>query len=382
MAAKRGLNTARGLGALIPQAQGAPQKEEPVEKENVSSPAKKTPAKKTGAKSGSAKKDSTARAASPKKTTAAAKATAKAAAPKKTAAKTAAPKKTAAKAAVPKKAAEAKAAESGKATAANKPAEAAPVMLRIADIVPNKEQPRTNFEEEALRELAESIRLFGVIQPLLVQPKGAFYELIAGERRWRAARMAGLKEVPVVIRTFSNQQAVEISLIENIQREDLNAIEEAQAYQRLMDEFRLTQEEVAARVTKSRSAVANALRLLALDGEVQDLLVAGTLSAGHARALLALESGALQAETAQLIVRDQLSVRETEQLIKRILNPRKTAQREEDPQLSAVYQDLQNLLRERMGTRVTIQRKRGNKGKIEIEYYSQDDLERILSMIR
>ena len=252
--------------------------------------------------------------------------------------------------------------------------------LKLSDIVPNSEQPRKDFDEDALTELAESIRQFGVLQPLLVQKKGKFYEIIAGERRWRAAKIAGLKKVPVIIKDFTDLETVEISLIENIQRENLNSIEEAYAYKRLIEEFRLKQDEVAERVSKSRAAVINSMRLLKLDERVQKMLVEDMITSGHARALLSLEDPELQYQTAQKVFDEKLSVRETEKLVKKILNPKKIQEKPADEQMNAVYERMEERLKGIVGTKVAISRGKGNKGKIEIEYYSQEELERILEL--
>ncbi|MGI6118920.1 MAG: ParB/RepB/Spo0J family partition protein [Bilifractor sp.] len=257
------------------------------------------------------------------------------------------------------------------------------VELRISEIVPNKDQPRQKFDEKALDELADSIRQFGVIQPLLVQKNGKYYEIIAGERRWRAARKAGLKTVPAVIRDFSERETVEVSLIENIQRQDLNAIEEAKAYKRLIEEFSMTQEEISARVSKSRPSIANSLRLLNLEPAVQEMVSDGTLSSGHARALLGLSEPELQRKAAEEVVRGDLSVRETELLVKELVKPtRERKERAVNEQLEAVYRDMENQLSERFGTRVRILHGRGKRGKIEIEYYSREDLDRIIDTFR
>ncbi len=256
----------------------------------------------------------------------------------------------------------------------------ADMYLKITEVVPNADQPRKEFDEDALTELSESIRQFGVLQPLLVQKKGKYYEIIAGERRWRAAKMAGLKKVPVVIKEFTPQEIVEISLIENIQREDLNPIEEALAYRRLIEEFRLKQDEVAERVSKSRAAVTNSMRLLKLDERVQKMLVDEMISTGHARAILGLEDPEIQYTAAQKVFDEKLSVRETEKLVKQLLNPKQPVQKAINSQEEAVYQQLEEKLKGIVGTKVSIQRSKGNKGKIEIEYYSQDELERIIEL--
>ena len=252
--------------------------------------------------------------------------------------------------------------------------------MKINQVEPNREQPRKNFDEEALQELAESIKQFGILQPLIVQKRDDYYEIIAGERRWRAAKLAGLKEVPVVIREMSDQEIVEISLIENIQRENLNPIEEAAAYKRLLTEFNLKQEEVAERVSKSRTAVTNSMRLLKLDERVQQMVIEGMLSTGHARALLAIEDGELQFQTATKIYNEKLSVRDVEKLVKN-LGKEKTAKKEENTQQAAVFQDLEEKMKAALGTKVSINRKNDQKGKIEIEYYSMDELERLMEIL-
>ena len=255
--------------------------------------------------------------------------------------------------------------------------------LNINRIEPNKNQPRKEFNEDALQELADSIKQFGVIQPLIVQKRDDFYEIIAGERRWRAARLAGLKEVPVVIKDYDDQQIVEIALIENIQREDLNPIEEAHAYERLIQEFNLTQDEVAERVSKSRTPVTNALRLLKLTEKVQQMLIDDMLSTGHVRALITIADPQLQYETAMYIFDKKLSVRETESYVKKLLNkkPKEKTSEKEDPELSFLYKAIENRLKESLGTKTTIKAKTKDSGKIEIEYYSQEDLERITQLL-
>ena len=255
--------------------------------------------------------------------------------------------------------------------------------LNINRIEPNKNQPRKEFNEDALQELADSIKQFGVIEPLVVVKRKGYYELIAGERRWRAARLAGLKEVPVVIKDYDDQQIVEIALIENIQREDLNPIEEAHAYERLIQEFNLTQDEVAERVSKSRTTVTNALRLLKLTEKVQQMLIDDMLSTGHVRALITIADPQLQYETAMYIFDKKLSVRETESYVKLLLN-NKTKEKQseiEDPELSFLYKAIENRLKESLGTKTTIKAKTKDSGKIEIEYYSQEDLERITQLL-
>ena len=257
------------------------------------------------------------------------------------------------------------------------------ISVRITEVVPNREQPRKHFDEASLEELAGSIREHGIITPLLVQKKGRYYELIAGERRWRAAKLAGLKEVPVILRSFSEEQAAEIALIENIQRENLNAMEEAQAFKRLQDEFSLKQEDIAKRVSRSRSAITNSLRLLKLEEHVQNMVAEGRLSMGHARALLSLENPELQRITAEQVAENDLSVRDTEKMVRHMMSPKKTGKpRTGNEQLEAVYHDLEEQLRKSIGTRVSILPIRGKKGKIEIEYYSDEDLERIIDRLR
>ena len=231
--------------------------------------------------------------------------------------------------------------------------------LNINRIEPNKNQPRKEFNEDALQELADSIKQFGVIEPLVVVKRKGYYELIAGERRWRAARLAGLKEVPVVIKDYDDQQIVEIALIENIQREDLNPIEEAHAYERLIQEFNLTQDEVAERVSKSRTTVTNALRLLKLTEKVQQMLIDDMLSTGHVRALITITEPQLQYETAMYIFDKKLSVRETESYVKKLLNkkPKEKTSEKEDPELSFLYKAIENRLKESLGTKTTIKAK-------------------------
>lgn len=256
--------------------------------------------------------------------------------------------------------------------------------LNINRIEPNKNQPRKHFDEDALTELAESIKQFGVIEPLVVTKRKGFYELIAGERRWRAARLAGLKEVPVVIKDYSDQEVVEIALIENIQREDLNPIEEAHAYERLIKEFNLKQDEVAERVSKSRTTITNSLRLLKLTERVQQMLIDDMLSTGHVRALITIEDADLQYETALYIFDKKLSVRETESYVRKLLSGRlmrsdESAAAEED--ISFLYKEIEERLKNALGTKTVIKAKNKNKGKIEIEYYSEDDLERITQLL-
>lgn len=253
-------------------------------------------------------------------------------------------------------------------------------MMKISMIEPNREQPRKKFDEDALQELSESIKQYGILQPLLVSDKKDYYEIVAGERRWRAAKMAGLKEVPVVVKEFSTQEIVEISLIENIQREDLNPVEEAMAYKRLIDEFHLKQDEIAERVSKSRTAVTNSMRLLKLDSRVQQMMVDEMISAGHARAILTISDPEQQYNAAMKVFDEKLSVRETEKLVKSILTPTKKKPVVSNPTEDAIYESLEEKMKGITGTRVFIHRKKNNKGKIEIEYYSRDDLDRIIDL--
>ena len=259
------------------------------------------------------------------------------------------------------------------------------VMMNITKVEPNREQPRKKFDEDALLELSESIKQFGVLQPLLVQERDDYYEIIAGERRWRAAKIAGLKEVPVIIKKLTEQQIMEISLIENIQREDLNPIEEAQAYKRLLTEFNLKQDEVAERVSKSRTAVTNAMRLLKLDDRVQQMVIDEMLTTGHARALLGINDIEKQYVTAQKIFDEKLSVRDTEKLVKSIQSEKKEKKEDTykiDPKLEAIYRDLEEQMKKILGTKVLINSKNEKSGKIEVEYYSQEELDRIIDLFR
>ena len=252
--------------------------------------------------------------------------------------------------------------------------------VKIGEVEPNREQPRKKFDEDALLELSESIKQFGILQPLLVQKKDGYYEIIAGERRWRAAKLAGVKEVPVIVKDFTSQEIVEISLIENIQREDLNPIEEALAYKRLMEEFRLKQDEIAERVSKSRTAVTNSIRLLKLDERVQRMVVDEMISTGHARALLAIEDGDDQYTIAMKIFDEKLSVRETERLVKNLQNPKPKKENVADTQMEVIYHQLEEKIKSIVGTKVSIHQKNNQTGKIEIEYYSQAELERLIEM--
>ena len=263
-----------------------------------------------------------------------------------------------------------------------KPAE---VKVKISKVEPNREKPRKNFDEDALLELAESIKQFGVLQPLLVQDRKDYYEIIAGERRWRAAKIAGLKEVPVIIKKLTEQEMVEISLIENIQRENLNPIEEALAYKRLLNEFNLKQDEVAERVSKSRTAVTNSMRLLKLNEKVQQMVIDDMLTTGHARALLGIEDQEKQYVVAQQIFDEKLSVRETEKLVKKIQKEKDLPEKKKeelDEQVALAYHDVEEKMKLILGTKVNIRAKDDKKGKIEIEYYSMDEFNRIFEMMQ
>ena len=255
-------------------------------------------------------------------------------------------------------------------------------IVKIAKVEPNREQPRKNFDEDALLELSESIKQFGLLQPILVQDRKDHYEIIAGERRWRAAKLAGLKEVPVIIKNLTEQEIVEIALIENIQREDLNPIEEAQAYKKLLTEFNLKQDEVAERVSKSRTAVTNSMRLLKLCDEVQQMVIDDMISTGHARAILSVENPEEQYALAQRIFDEKLSVRDVEKLVKNLHKPEKPKKVEvTNKELELVYKDLEEKLKQSLGTKVSISSKGDGAGKIEIEFFSHEDLERLMETI-
>lgn len=254
------------------------------------------------------------------------------------------------------------------------------VMLKITEVEPSREQPRKNFNEDALLELADSIKQFGIIQPLIVQKQDDYYEIIAGERRWRAAKLAGLKEVPVIIKNYTEQERVEIALIENIQREDLNPIEEALAFRRLLTEFELKQDELAERVSKSRTAVTNSMRLLKLDERVQQMVVDEKISTGHARALLAVEDKEQQYTLANKIFDEKLSVRETEHLMKNF-QKEKENKKSQKTENEFIYKGIEEKIKMILGTKVTVNHKKNNKGRIEIEYYSNEELERIMDLL-
>ena len=253
-------------------------------------------------------------------------------------------------------------------------------MVNITKIEPNRTQPRKNFNEDALQELADSIKQFGVVQPLIVQDRKDHYEIIAGERRWRAAKKAGLKEVPVIIKNYTEQEIVEISIIENIQREDLNPIEEALAYKRLLEEFKLKQDQVAERVSKSRTAVTNSMRLLKLCDKVQQMIIDEMITTGHARAILSIENPEEQYNLAQRIFDEKLSVREVEKIMKNMGKPAKE-KKSKDTQLEVIYQDIEEKLKQKLGAKVVINSKGNGAGKMEIEFYTHDDLEKLVDML-
>ncbi len=266
-------------------------------------------------------------------------------------------------------------------------AEEGALLIDIQLIQPNLNQPRRHFDEEELEELAASIKEYGILQPLLLKKQGPLYEIIAGERRWRAAKRAGLKEVPAIVRELDEKTSREIAIIENIQRADLNAVEEARAYQSLIDEYGLTQEEVAKRVSKKRVTITNSLRLLKLEPEILELLESGKISQGHARALLGIEDSELRRSIARRCAEENLSVREIEQLVKldKLKKAEKTkkaqGESDEEKRLKAIYRDLEKKMKAKLGTKVSIVPKDAGKGKLEIEYYSQDELDRIFTLL-
>ena len=263
------------------------------------------------------------------------------------------------------------------------PAKGPETLVNITKVEPNREQPRKNFDEDALLELSESIKQYGLLQPILVQDRKDYYEIIAGERRWRAAKLAGLKQVPVIIKNLTDQEIVEISLIENIQRENLNPIEEAQAYKRLLNEFHLKQDEVAERVSKSRTAVTNSMRLLKLSDDVQRMVIDEMITTGHARALLGVEDPAEQYNLAQRIFDEKLSVREVEKIVKNMGKPVKPKKEKVvDKSMQVIYDDISEKLKTQLGTKVNIVPKEDGSGKIEIEFYSHDELDRILDLMK
>lgn len=253
-------------------------------------------------------------------------------------------------------------------------------IVDINKVEPNREQPRKNFDEDALLELSESIKQFGLLQPILVQDRKTYYEIIAGERRWRASKLAGLKEVPVIIRNYTEQEIVEISLIENIQREDLNPIEEAQAYKRLLTEFNLKQDEIAERVSKSRTAVTNSMRLLKLCDEVQQMIINDMISTGHARAIISIENAEEQYALAQKIFDEKMSVRDVEKYIKNLNKPVKE-KKKINKSLEVIYQEKEEILKQALSTKVSVNGKGDGTGKIEIEFFSHDDFDRLMEII-
>ena len=254
------------------------------------------------------------------------------------------------------------------------------VMLNIIDVQPNANQPRRNFDDEKLDALADSIKANGIIQPIIVVKHDDMYMIVAGERRWRAARKAGLKEIPAIVQDYSDKQIMEVALIENLQREDLNPVDEAMGYKTLMNMFSLTQEQISERIGKSRSAVANSLRLLNLSEEVLDLIKEGKLTEGHAKVIMSLKDPSEQLAAANTVINKRLSVRETEQLVKAKLNPPRTIIKP-NRQLAEYLSDLEDNISKTMGTRVKIHHKNG-KGKIEIDYYSNDEFERIMEYFK
>lgn len=259
------------------------------------------------------------------------------------------------------------------------------LQLKIDEIEPNRLQPRKNFDEDALQELSESIKQFGLIQPIVVKKQENYYEIVAGERRWRAARIAGLKEVPVIVKEYDERESMEIAIVENLQREDLNPIEEAQAYRRLIEEFGLKQDEAAQRVSKSRTAVTNAMRLLKLDERVQQMVIDDMISGGHARTLLSIEDKDEQYAMAMLVFDNKMSVRETEKLVRSYLKKEEekniVEKKEDFSQMETIYHQLEERMKSVIGSKVAIHSKNYKKGKIEIEYYSNDELERIIDLI-
>ena len=252
-------------------------------------------------------------------------------------------------------------------------------VVKITKVEPNRNQPRKKFDEDELQELSDSLKLHGVLFPILVVNRGDYYEIVAGERRWRAAKMAGLKEVPVIIRDYTEKQIAEISLIENIQRTDLNPIEEAKAYRDLIDKYNYKQDELAERVSKSRTAITNTMRLLKLADSVQDMIVDDLISAGHARALLAIDNTDEQYELAQRVMDEKLSVRDIEKIVKDKNKPK--IQKKKNEKQEALYRDIEEKLKANIGTKVTITAKGDSAGKIEIEFYNQDDLQKIMDML-
>lgn len=255
------------------------------------------------------------------------------------------------------------------------------VFVNISLVEPNRNQPRKEFDKDALSELANSIKQYGILQPIIVQKNEDMYEIIAGERRWRAAKEAGLTEVPVIIRDYDKQKIMEISIIENIQRENLNPIEEAMAYQSLMEEYGLKHEELAERVSKNRSTITNSMRLLKLSDNIQQMIIDGKISAGHAKVLLSVENTSEQEKIAQELISKSLSVRELEKLVKQYIKPRKKKKSKDDTDYSLFYKEYEDRLKDILGTKVQINTKDKNKGRIEIDYYSAAELERIVELL-
>lgn len=257
------------------------------------------------------------------------------------------------------------------------------IVVPISKVEPDRNQPRKNFNEDALLELSESIKQYGIFQPLLVQEKDDYFQIIAGERRWRAAKMAGVKEIPVIVRTLTEREIAEIQLLENIQREDLNPIEIAEGYKELIEKYDMTQDELAERVSKSRTAITNALRLLKLDERVRKMVIDEMISTGHARAILGITDLDKQYEFAQRVFDEKLSVREVEREVKKINSDKKNNAKPEkiDKQTEIIYQNLEEQMKQKMGTKVLINPKKNGKGKIEIEYYSNEELNRIVELI-
>ncbi|NLZ49671.1 MAG: ParB/RepB/Spo0J family partition protein [Clostridiales bacterium] len=245
----------------------------------------------------------------------------------------------------------------------------------------NEEQPRKYFDDEKIANLAQSIKEHGIIQPIILMKNGDFYTIVAGERRWRAAKSIGIKEVPAIVMEISNKQLLEISLIENIQREDLNPIEEAIAYKKLIEEFNITQEDLAAKLGKSRTAITNSMRLLNLDKRVQDYLIEGVISEGHGRAILGISDFDMQNEVAQKIIDEGLSVRQVEALIRQLNSEKKPQNKSKQKQQNPYINEIKEKLESYLGTKVQLTTNKKNKGKIEIEYYSTDDLNRILELL-
>lgn len=256
-----------------------------------------------------------------------------------------------------------------------------PTMIKLSKIEPNREQPRKNFDEDSLIELAESIKKVGVICPILVQKRDDYYEIVAGERRWRACKLAGLKEMPVVMKNMDKQETLVTALVENIQREGLNPIEEASAYKTLIKEFNLKQDEVAEQVGKSRTTITNSMRLLKLDERVQQMLIDESISMGHARALLAIEDKEHQFEIAKKVMDEKLSVRDIEKMVQALQKKKEPVRKKKEENLDYLYKDIEEKMASVVGTKVHINNKAKGKGKIEIEYYSNDELDRIMQLI-